>query len=112
MALSRLRKFQRGYGITINTHSFIVECFECGATYTVTDEGEGKSKWTPHQYEIECANKNCDHKIVVWNHELECGRCWVCPACKGENTFVLAVSFKEAPNQALNLTPQSGAAEL
>lgn len=89
--------------------SVIAECFECGATYTVTDDGEGKSKWTPHQHEIECANKNCDHKIVVWRHELESGRRWVCPACKGENTFVLAINFKEAPNQALNSTPKSGA---
>lgn len=89
--------------------SVIAECFECSATYTVTDEGEGKSKWTPHQHEIECANKTCDHKIVVWHHELERGRRWVCPDCKGENTFVLAVNFKEAPNQALNSTPENGA---
>ncbi|MEP0174412.1 MAG: hypothetical protein ABJD02_17405 [Paraglaciecola sp.] len=78
--------------------SVTAECFECGATYTITNESEGKSKWSPHQHEIECANKNCDHKIVVWNHELELGRQWECPVCKGKNTFVLAIDFKDAPN--------------
>ncbi|MDH5231602.1 MAG: hypothetical protein OEY38_16190 [Gammaproteobacteria bacterium] len=89
--------------------SVIAECFECGATYTVTDEGENRSIWTPHQHQIECANKNCDHKIVVWHHELERGRRWECPTCKGQNTFVLAIDFKEALNQALNSTPEDGA---
>lgn len=85
------------------------KCFECGATYTVVDEGEGKSQWAPHQHEIECASTNCSHKIVVWHHELEVGRRWECPSCKGENTFVLAINFKEAPNQSLNSTPENGA---
>ncbi len=80
------------------------ECYECRATYTVTGEGEGKSNWTPHKHEIECANKDCSRKTVVWRHEFELGRHWQCPNCKGENTFVLAVSFKEAPNKSLNLT--------
>ena len=72
-----------------------VECFECGTAYTVIDEGDGKTEWKPHWHEVDCANKNCEKKSVVWRHELELGRRWVCSGCNGENTFVLAVAFKE-----------------
>ncbi|MCG2741234.1 MAG: hypothetical protein L6300_13520 [Syntrophaceae bacterium] len=76
----------------------LAECHQCKATYTITDEGEGGVKWTPHQQEVECANTNCHQKIVVWHHELEVGRHWKCKNCNGENTFVLAISYKETPN--------------
>ncbi|MFT3930394.1 MAG: hypothetical protein QM709_08885 [Spongiibacteraceae bacterium] len=73
-----------------------IECYECKATYTISDEGGGKVMWTPHHHEIECANASCRHKIIVWNHELEVGRRWVCENCKGENVFVLGISYQEA----------------
>jgi hypothetical protein len=75
----------------------LAECYKCKATYTITDEGDGRVKWTPHQHEVVCANNNCQQKIVIWDHELEVGRKWQCKDCKGENTFVLAISHQEAP---------------
>ena len=89
----------------------LAECYQCKATYIITDEGEGRVKWTPHQHEVECVNTNCRQKIVVWRHELEVGRHWKCGNCNGENTFVLAISYKETPNKALQATPKSGAPE-
>ena len=77
----------------------LAECYECKATYTISDEGGGKVKWAPHQHEFKCANINCQQKIVVWQHEFEVGTHWKCTDCEGENTFVLAVQYKEAPNQ-------------
>ena len=98
--------------IPIGQSEVVAECYECKATYTITDEGDRKVKWTPHQHEIECANDNCHQKIVVWQHELEVGRHWKCKSCNGENYFVLAISHKETPNNAPQPTPKSGAAEL
>jgi hypothetical protein len=98
--------------IPIGQSEVVAECYECKATYTITDEGNGSVRWTPHQHEIECANTDCHQKIVVWRHELEVGRCWKCEKCGGENTFVLAITCKEAPNEALQATPENGAPEL
>jgi hypothetical protein len=67
------------------------ECFGCHASYTITDDGGGKVKWVPHQHEIACANASCKKEIVVWQHELEIGRCWTCPDCLGRNVLVLGV---------------------
>lgn len=84
--------------IPIGQSKVEAECYQCKATYTITDEGNGKVKSTPHQHEIECANINCHQKIVLWHHELEVGRHWKCKNCNGVNTFVLKNSFKEPPN--------------
>lgn len=70
-------------------------CYQCKASYTISDEGEAKVKWTPHHHEIECANSNCQHKIIVWQHQFEIGRHWYCDECKGENRFVLAIQHNQ-----------------
>jgi hypothetical protein len=75
------------------------ECYQCKATYTVTNEGNNKYKWEPHQHEIECANADCQQKVIVWQHELEVGRHWVCTSCEGDNSFVLSIQHKELPNK-------------
>lgn len=76
----------------------VAKCYKCRATYTLLDEGEGKIKWTPHQYEIKCGNTSCQKKSVVWQHELELGRHWTCSDCGGENKFVLAVHYSDEPS--------------
>jgi len=88
------------------------ECYQCKATYTITDEGDGKVMWTPHQREIECANANCQQKIVVWQHEFEVGKHWKCKDCEGVNTFVLAIQYKEEPDKTLQAKPKNGSPEL
>jgi ubiquitin C-terminal hydrolase len=81
--------------IPLDQHEVRAECHQCKATYTITDEGNNKITWTPNQQEIECANPDCHEKIFVWLHELEVGRHWKCSKCNGENTFVLAISYKD-----------------
>jgi hypothetical protein len=68
------------------------ECYECRASYTIVKVGDGRYESRPQQHEVECAKDGCERKIVVWRHELEKGRCWTCPTCKGVNTFVLGIS--------------------
>jgi hypothetical protein len=67
---------------------------ECSATYIILDKENGQVEWQPQQHEIECANNDCKRKIVVWQREIEIGRCWTCPECKGRNTFSLGVRFE------------------
>jgi hypothetical protein len=69
------------------------ECFECDASYTIIDEGDGKVLWKPHQQEIKCASPKCQEKVIVWDRELEVGRGWKCKACQGQNAFVLSVRY-------------------
>ena len=71
-------------------------CYECNATYTISDKGDGKVEWTPHQQEIECANSRCDTKIVVWAHEMVVGRCWECQSCKGRNSFAIGLLHQKS----------------
>lgn len=73
----------------------MAECQECRATYTVTDDGEGGTKWTPHQNEVECANNDCHEKVFLWRHELTVGQNWKCQHCNGRNTIVLGVRHGE-----------------
>lgn len=69
------------------------ECYECVASYTITDEGDGKVLWKPNQQEVKCANPKCQDKVVVWDRDLEVGRNWKCKACQGRNVLVLSVSY-------------------
>jgi len=78
----------------------LAKCYACNATYTISDEGNGKVNWKLHQHKIECANPNCNKTIIVLDHELEVGRQWKCPSCNGKNTFVLAINHEETPNNA------------
>jgi hypothetical protein len=87
------------------------ECYECKATYTVSDEGDGKVLWTPHQHELKCANPDCQGKIIVWSQELEPGANWECKACKGNNRLVLTIQYEKAPNKSLQESPENGAPE-
>lgn len=69
------------------------ECYECRAVYTLLDNAKEQIEWRPHQTEIECANNNCKHKVVLWEHEINIGAYWNCPDCGGQNEFVVGVSY-------------------
>jgi hypothetical protein len=76
-----------------------VECLNCVASYRVSSSGGNQSVWEPMQQEIECANKECTKKIVVWEKEIRQGAKWTCPECKGQNSVVLGVVYEESPNK-------------
>ena len=82
--------------IPMGEETVVAKCYECKATYMVTEEGEDKAKWTPHQHEIECGNKDCQHKFVMWHHEIEIGKHWECPSCEGTNRFALGITFESS----------------
>ena len=73
----------------------LATCHECNATYTVTGDGNDKTIWTPHQREVKCVNPNCGQKDYLWPNEIERGNTWICGACGGKNTFVLAIVYQE-----------------
>ncbi len=72
-----------------------VECYECHAAYTIVDRGNNNVEWQPQQHKVECANGDCKHTIIVWRHELEAGRHWICPGCNGRNTFALTIRYED-----------------
>lgn len=85
--------------LPVGQESTEAKCHNCLASYTISDEGEGKVTWVPHQHEVECANPECNRTIVVWKNEMEIGRHWKCPACNGTNSFALWVRHENAPNK-------------
>jgi len=85
----------------------VAECFGCQATYTLTDQGDGKVHWRPHQQEIECANKDCAQKIFAWRHEFKVGRFWKCDACNGQNEFVMGIRHVPSSSEKPPPSPES-----
>lgn len=75
-----------------------VECSNCEASYRVSCSGANHSIWEPMQQEMECANKECTKKIVVWEKEIRLGAKWTCPECKGKNSFVLGIAYEKSRN--------------
>ncbi|WP_194863985.1 hypothetical protein [Alloalcanivorax profundimaris] len=71
-----------------------VECSNCVASYRVSYSRANQSIWEPMQKEIECANRGCRKKIVVWEKEIRQGANWTCPECKGKNSLVLGVVYE------------------
>lgn len=80
--------------------SINVECPKCDASYRLTDAGEGKSLIEPKHQEIECANKECTKRILVWEKEVRLGARWICPECKGQNSIVFGIAHESLPNKA------------
>ncbi|WP_205343127.1 hypothetical protein [Denitrificimonas caeni] len=84
--------------IPVGEKIFEAKCYNCMATYIVTDDGAGNFKQAPHQLKVKCGGTGCHHEIVVWQHELEVGRHWKCPECSGVNAFALGVTYEKASN--------------
>ncbi|MCF8146250.1 MAG: hypothetical protein K9N21_20270 [Deltaproteobacteria bacterium] len=80
-------------------NSINVECSNCDASYRINSSGDKQYMWEPMQHEIECGNKECTKKIVVWEKEIRLGAKWTCPECKGKNSFVLGIVHENSLNK-------------
>ncbi|MDR6116684.1 MULTISPECIES: hypothetical protein [unclassified Sphingomonas] len=72
------------------------KCFECGATYKVTDAGENEALFEPDQIEVRCANTECKTSIFPWRAEIKAGVGWKCEVCGGQNDVKLMVQHRPA----------------
>ena len=72
------------------------KCFECGASYKVTDAERGKVHFEPDQVEVKCANPECMTSIFPWRSEIENGGSWKCEICGGENDIKLMIQHRPA----------------
>lgn len=61
--------------------SVAVKCFECGALYRLTSASDRQVRWEPSQTEVPCPTEECDHTVVLGDHEIKRGVSWVCPKC-------------------------------
>ncbi|ARW18327.1 hypothetical protein [Komagataeibacter europaeus] len=84
------------------------KCFECGATYKLSDAGKGKARFEPHQVEVKCANPECKTSIFAWGSEIENGRGWKCKVCGGKNDIKLMIQHH--PATAFEATNPAGGA--
>jgi hypothetical protein len=71
-----------------------VECFDCGASYTLIDKENGQVEWKPQRHEVGCGNRSCGNKSLFWQKDMEISRWWICSECKGRNTFALGVRYE------------------
>ena len=72
------------------------ECYECDASYTLIDEGNGQVRWNPRQQQVECGRSGCGHEITLWIREIAIGRSWQCPDCNGRNTLAIGIVHEPA----------------
>ena len=68
-----------------------VKCYECPASYTLVDIGNGQIEWKLDQEEVECASDACKRTIPIWSRQIEIGHSWTCPGCRGQNTVVFGL---------------------
>lgn len=73
----------------------MAECFNCSATYTVTDVGKGKVHWQLDLIDVPCGNGECGHITHILRKERKEGSAWTCASCEGRN--VLALCVKNEP---------------
>ncbi|WP_085034934.1 hypothetical protein [Ensifer aridi] len=81
------------------------ECFECPATYTVTDLGEGNINSQLGLQDVPCGNRECEHIARTLLKKVKAGFSWLCPACGGKNVLVLTVRHEpivETKNDAVD----------
>ena len=80
-----------------------VECWDCHATYTMTEAGKGKARFDPRQAEIPCPNPNCKTAAFIWEKDLKPDTAWSCEGCGLVLSLVLTVSMA-SPSDMENST--------
>ncbi|NEI24129.1 hypothetical protein GUK30_32810 [Rhizobium leguminosarum] len=68
---------------------FPAECFECKATYTIADIGDGNHQWKLDEVEAPC---QCGNPTLLLRRDLKEGSHWTCKSCNGKNSLQLAVT--------------------
>jgi hypothetical protein len=78
-----------------STETVEARCVNCGAEYTVSDEGTNKVKWNAkQQHEIECPTEGCASKITLWDDEIRPGIYWTCEGCSETYALQLRIIKK------------------
>ncbi len=73
-----------------------VECFNCDATYTLSENNSGQVVWEARTIKVKCPTKGCGHESDVWEKEVKSGTCWTCPECEKNYRLGLAVISGDA----------------
>lgn len=70
------RRFVKGQG------ERIVECFNCDATYTLSENNTGQGVWEARTTKVNCSAEGCDQEFDVWEKKVKLGAGLACPKCK------------------------------
>ena len=79
------RRFVKGQG------ERIVECFNCDATYTLSENNSGQVVWEARTIKVKCPTEGCGHEFEVWEKEVKLGTYWTCQECKKNCRIGLAL---------------------
>lgn len=75
------------------------KCMECHAAYTLIGIGNNQVRWEAHTRPLKCCGENCQVERIIWQHEIQAGKYWVCTGCNGQNSFSLGVLFTPCPEE-------------
>lgn len=93
-------QFKCECGVTIRRHlphgspPKIIHCFDCVASYTLTDLGNGKVNTEPLQSEIKCS---CGQSTFLWRRDVTPGTSWPCDACSKTIRIGLGITVSDSP---------------
>ncbi|MCY1373726.1 hypothetical protein D9M69_610180 [compost metagenome] len=69
------------------------ECFNCKASYTVTDNGDGSIGAKPELSNVPCPKEGCTHVMQLFRREIQPNLAWSCAECGEQNVLRLMVSL-------------------
>lgn len=73
----------------------IANCRNCGASYSVISEGNGKVLWKPRLTEFKCGGDGCSNVARLFDVEVKEGTCWDCKVCLGTNVICLGAVYEK-----------------
>ena len=69
-----------------------VQCWECGASYTMRLKKQRQVAFDPCQEEIPCVSEGCMATNYLWEDEFHIGTQWDCHSCSTKQRLMLSVS--------------------
>lgn len=85
--------------LTKKKEAFESKCWECNATYSVTEK-DRLVRWEAIAQKIVCPTKDCEEPKFIWQDEVQPGSRWTCSKCS-ESYFLDLVIKKAASNHKL-----------
>ncbi len=79
------RRFVKGQG------ERTVECFNCDATYSLSENKVGQVVWESQKIKVNCSAEGCGHEFYVWEKEVKRGAELACPKCKKNYRIALGM---------------------
>lgn len=91
--------------ITDDQNELNAKCRNCGASYSIISDANGKVTWQPHVTDFKCGGKECPTVAKLFDVEIEEGNYWDCHVCNGRNVICLGTIYQEPEKSSQALIP-------